>query len=319
MAKKQSQPTIIDAEVVSESPSQALAIRSPQDALAMSRKPEKVLEEAKAAATALMQVVESKPKKIQFNGQTYLTFEDWQTLARFYGYTVREDGDPEPVSMGDVQGFKASAVVLDRDGIIRSRATSYCMNDEDKWSNRPKYAYVYLCRSGGVSVEDPGKDEIIWEDNPKVQGKKRPKKERKLIGEEKVPMFQLASMAQTRACAKALRNTLAWVAVLAGYAATPAEEMNTSSEPPSEDFNQDDRPSEHSESAQAKVKKFAGTVIDAQRIDAGDHQVLVLKLRYGAKRKGKDGKWTTVTEETIVVAEQSNFMRLLERSRDSED
>ena len=66
-----------------------------------------------------------------------------------------------------------------------------------------------------------------------------------------------------------------------------------------------------------KTKKFAGTVIDAQRIDAGDHQVLVLKLRYAAKRKGKDGKWTTVTEETIVVAEQSNFMRLLERSRDT--
>ena len=35
-------------------------------------------------------------------------------------------------------------------------------------------------------------------------------------------------MAQTRACAKALRNVLAWVVVLAGYAPTPAEEMDTS-------------------------------------------------------------------------------------------
>jgi hypothetical protein len=69
--------------------------------------------------------------------------------------------------------------------------------------------------------------------------------------------------------------------------------------------------------SQAKTKKFAGTVIDAQRVDAGDHQVLVLKLKYCAKRKGKDGKWSTVTEETIVVAEQSNFMRLLERSRET--
>ena len=66
-----------------------------------------------------------------------------------------------------------------------------------------------------------------------------------------------------------------------------------------------------------KTKKFAGTVVDAQRVDAGDHQVLVLKLKYGSKRKGKDGKWSTVTEETIVVAEQANFMRLLERSRDT--
>lgn len=39
------------------------------------------------------------------------------------------------------------------------------------------------------------------------------------------PRFQLRSMAQTRACSKALRNCLAWVAVLAGYEPTPAEEM----------------------------------------------------------------------------------------------
>lgn len=45
------------------------------------------------------------------------------------------------------------------------------------------------------------------------------------------PLFQLRSMAQTRACAKALRNILAWVVVLAGYKATPAEEM-TEQRPP---------------------------------------------------------------------------------------
>lgn len=39
------------------------------------------------------------------------------------------------------------------------------------------------------------------------------------------PAFQLASMAQTRACSKALRLCLGWVAVVAGYSATPAEEM----------------------------------------------------------------------------------------------
>jgi len=39
------------------------------------------------------------------------------------------------------------------------------------------------------------------------------------------PEFQLKSMAQTRAAAKGLRNVLAWVAVLAGYKPTPAEEV----------------------------------------------------------------------------------------------
>jgi hypothetical protein len=40
------------------------------------------------------------------------------------------------------------------------------------------------------------------------------------------PLFQLRSMAQTRACAKALRNVLSWIVVLAGYKPTPAEEMD---------------------------------------------------------------------------------------------
>lgn len=63
------------------------------------------------------------------------------------------------------------------------------------------------------------------------------------------PRYQLRSMAQTRACAKALRNCLGWVAVLAGYEATPAEEMSgvsqerghqpQKSEPTSEHFCQE--------------------------------------------------------------------------------
>lgn len=40
------------------------------------------------------------------------------------------------------------------------------------------------------------------------------------------PLFQLSSMAQTRAGAKALRQMFSWVVVLAGYRATPAEEMD---------------------------------------------------------------------------------------------
>jgi len=47
-----------------------------------------------------------------------------------------------------------------------------------------------------------------------------------LTGSELVPLFQLESMSQTRAQAKALRSCFAWVVVLAGFAATPAEEMD---------------------------------------------------------------------------------------------
>jgi tellurite resistance-related uncharacterized protein len=38
--------------------------------------------------------------------------------------------------------------------------------------------------------------------------------------------YAIRSMAQTRASSKALRQAFAWVAVLAGYSATPAEEMD---------------------------------------------------------------------------------------------
>lgn len=39
------------------------------------------------------------------------------------------------------------------------------------------------------------------------------------------PRFQLRSMSQTRAASKALRNCLSWIAVLAGYSPTSAEEV----------------------------------------------------------------------------------------------
>jgi len=201
--------TVIDAQV----------LRTMQDP------PDAVLLEAKKAAQALRDIISQKPKPVIMNGEQYLEFEDWQTVGRFYGITAREDGDPEFVNLNGVQGFKASAVAVDRGGREIGRATAYCLNDEEKWRGRAKYAYVYVLKSGGTSVEDPGADEIIWEDNPNKPGKKRPKKERQKVGDENVPLFQLSSMAQTRASAKALRNVLSWVVVLAGYRSTPAEEL----------------------------------------------------------------------------------------------
>ncbi len=50
------------------------------------------------------------------------------------------------------------------------------------------------------------------------------------------PLYALRSMAQTRTAGKALRSIFAWVAVLAGYSATPADEM-------SQDFNEEKKAS----------------------------------------------------------------------------
>ena len=153
-----------------------LALRPPDSAqLAMSRAPEIVLQEAAKAAQALRDVIETKPTKCVINGKTFLQFEDWQTLGRFYGVTVAARAT-NYVEQGRSRGYECHAEAIRADGQVISAAQAMCMDDESKWSDKP--------------------------------------------------LFQLRSMAQTRAQAKARRNVLAWVVVMAGYAPTPAEEMD---------------------------------------------------------------------------------------------
>lgn len=191
--------------------------------LAVSRPPEVVLEEARKAARALKDVIDAKPKKVVFNNETYLEFEDWQTVGRFYGISPRIVAT-KYVEYGETRGFKATADAIHvATSRVVASAEAMCLTDEPHWRIRPVYEWHYIKKSGGTSKEDPGREELIWEDGP--AGKKRPKRVRVLVGEEPVPLFQLRSMAQTRAGAKALRNALAWVVVLAGYKPTPAEEL----------------------------------------------------------------------------------------------
>ena len=159
--------------------------------------PDAQLDMAIRAAKALSRVIAQKKKPVIINGEQYLEFEDWQTLGQFDGVSVRT-GDAEAVEINGVQGAKAKAFLYNnRTGELIGGAEAYCMRDEEKWGTRPKYE---------------------WQG----EGDKR---KRIKVGDEVVPWFQLASMAQTRAGSKALRNKEAWVAVLAGYRPTPAEEM----------------------------------------------------------------------------------------------
>lgn len=188
------------------------------------REPKIVLEEARRAAEALTDVLKTKPNKVMINNEQYLEFEDWQTLGRFYGLTVKVEWS-KPVLLEGVRGWEAQAVILDREGNIISSAEAMCLNDEEKWSSKSKYEYQYILKDGSKMTENPPKEQIVWVDNPSKPGKKMPKKDRVKVADQPVPSFQLRSMSQTRACAKAFRNVLAWVVVLAGYKPTPAEEM----------------------------------------------------------------------------------------------
>lgn len=207
-------------------PTTDLVVKGGEDvAVYLKADPDRVLLEAHKAAVALQGVIASKPKKVVFNGQQYIQSEDWITLGRFYDVTAAAESDPEYVEMGGFHGFKATFVAL-RGGEVISRATAFCMTDEEKWGSRPKYEWHYVRRSdGGTQLEDPGKDELIWDVNQKT-GKSAPKKAKVRVGDEQVPLYQVASMAQTRACSKVLAQVLKWVVVLAGYSPTPAEEMD---------------------------------------------------------------------------------------------
>ena len=133
--------------------------------------PKEQVEFGRNASLVLKDVVGKKEKKVIINNEQFLEFEDWQTLGRFYGYSVKTL-EAEYIEIDGIKGAKAKAVVFDKNGIIKGGAEAYCLRDEKNWGTKP------------------------W--------------------------FMLASMAQTRAGSKSLRNMLSWVAVLAGYKPTPA-------------------------------------------------------------------------------------------------
>lgn len=196
------------------------------DALTLTRDPSDMLAEATKAAKALMAVMASKPDKVMMNGQQYIENEDWQTIGHFYGATAQIESD-HFVEFGDVKGWEATAILVSRDGRTLGRATAMCLNDEEKWSSRAKYEWHYVMKNGAILNEEAarkaGNSAMVWEDSG--GGKSRPKKQKVEVGITSVPMFQLRSMAQTRASSKVHRTVLAFVPVLAGFSPTPAEEL----------------------------------------------------------------------------------------------
>jgi hypothetical protein len=141
------------------------------------QQPENIVQFGQKSASSLLGIVKKGNWSVKVNGHEFLKFEAWQTLGRFFGYTVKTEST-EYVTLGQVQGFNSKVVVLDNSGLVVGGAEAMCLNDEPNWKNKP--------------------------------------------------LFQLKSMAQTRACAKAYRQILAWVVVLAGFEGTPAEEMDGS-------------------------------------------------------------------------------------------
>jgi hypothetical protein len=164
------------------------------------RPPAAVIAEAQEAARALKDIIaksEHPPKR--FGEKEHLLHEHLEVLGHFFGYCTKNEWtkyvEYPDGNGGLTRGFEASELLMnERTGQVVGRAEAMCLDEEEMW--------------GEVS-------EYEWQHGERVE-----------VGTKMKPLFQLRSMAQTRASGKAFRMKLGWVMVLAGYSQTPAEEMN---------------------------------------------------------------------------------------------
>jgi hypothetical protein len=254
-------------------------------AIAQWRDPEQVLAEATLAAQALSRVITLKKNPVKFNGETYLELEDWQTVAKFYGLTAKILST-RYVEYGGVVGWEAEAVVLDRNQNEVSRAESMCMTDEDNWGAVPVYEWKDVLDAGGKK---------IWDQSLR-NGKGGYKAVKEQVGAKQKPLFQLRSMAQTRACGKAFRQVLSWVVVLGGFKPNVAEEMIESQLGPEREQEPERKPV--AQPSRASEKK------DATQPIAGDPVIeTICGMILSAKHGAKGSMWVRVGDELIAFGE----------------
>src|SRR4051794_13570741 len=155
----------------------------------MEKHPRAVAVEIAETARTLLEFVEQKGQYKQYGNSRYLCYPAWLFLAQCHN-CMPSVISVRPITIGGASGFEAiGQLVHVGSGQQLAMATAYCMDDEPTWSSRPKY---------------------IWENGEKIQ-----------VGTEPVPMYQRASMAQTRVLAKVARDAFAQVPAFAGFETTP--------------------------------------------------------------------------------------------------
>lgn len=205
----------------------------------IARDPQLILADGKRAADALNKVLEAKPIKdrVMMNGERYLEFEDWSLVTTFFGRAIAVPTEEcrfidlgiveiEPGKPVAVHGFEATAYLVDiRTGKRTDISASMtCLTDEPKWRSKNKYEWV-------DDTPENTKDKTVERRGTFDNNGVRVKRARILVGSDPVPLFQLRSMAQTRAGSKVARMNYSWVAVLGGHSATPAEEIGEQGPP----------------------------------------------------------------------------------------
>lgn len=170
------------------------------------RDPALVFKEAASVAavfqTQMNRILDTTRQPIlyrMFNNSRHITRPGWQMLGSMFRVTagIVPESEKFVEFPGNITGWRVTAeAIYVPNGHRISTAVGMCLNDEENWDTRPEYKY------------------------DSKQGKRVP------TGDVlQVPLFQLLSMAQTRACSKVLSNLFAYVAIMAGCSGTSAEEM----------------------------------------------------------------------------------------------
>jgi hypothetical protein len=184
---------VVDAEVVSEEPSQELVVQPEEQSITLfgTNDPAEVVERASRVATIFKEILRKQGLTQRIGSSDHVQVEGWGTLGSMLGVFAAKDGPVEeipwpeivPEKLRDMKaagmafGYTASYRAQTLTGNVVGGGEAECKRTESKWMRKDDYA--------------------------------------------------LKSMAQTRAQAKALKVPLSFIVTMAGYQPTPAEEMDT--------------------------------------------------------------------------------------------
>lgn len=114
--------------------------------LTIQEQPAEMVTQGKNNAKLLMDIVSQKNWAVNIGGKKYLQFEAWQTLAKFYGLTVRTV-ETKYVEYGNIKGFEARSEVVNKDGNVIGAGEGACLTDEKTWNGRPLFSLKAMAQT----------------------------------------------------------------------------------------------------------------------------------------------------------------------------
>jgi hypothetical protein len=161
------------------------------------------VERATAIANVLADIVDQRGLSVRIGGGEHLKIEAWQTLAMLVGVSSGTEWSRAIYNpRGEYEGEEARCQVLrTATGQLITAGEAGCYADENQKRRDGTFVHRWIDACEGHSSRPTGP-----------------------CGS--VTRHAIKSMAQTRAASKALSSALRFIPVLAGFAGTPAEEMD---------------------------------------------------------------------------------------------